>query len=51
MDLKKLITELSALMSITGYEDRNSEKIKEFAKEYFDEYFCDNLRNQILVKK
>ena len=51
MNLKKMITELSALMSVTGYEDRESEKIKEIAKEYFDEYFCDNMRNQILVKK
>ena len=31
MNLKKMITELSALMSVTGYEDRESEKIKEIA--------------------
>ena len=51
MDLKEMITELSALMSITGYEDRESDKIKEIAEKYFDGYSCDNLRNQILVKK
>ena len=51
MELKKLITELASLMSITGYEDNGAEKIKEIAKQYFDEYFCDNVRNQVLVKK
>ena len=51
MELKKLICELSALMSITGYEDNGAERIKELADNYFDGYFCDNVRNQILVKK
>ena len=51
MELKKLITELAGLMSITGYEDNGAGKIKVIAKEYFDEYFCDNVKNQILVKK
>ena len=51
MELKNLITELSSLMSITGYEDNCSEKIKEIAEKCFDEYFCDNIKNQILVKK
>lgn len=51
MELKKLICELSSLMSITGYEDNGAEKIKEIADKYFDGYFCDNVRNQILVKK
>ena len=51
MELKKLITELSGLMSITGHEDRCSDVIKKIADEYFDEYFCDNLRNQVIVKK
>ena len=51
MELKKLITELASLMSVTGYEDNGAEKIKEIAKQYFDEYFCDNVRNQVLVKK
>ena len=51
MELKKLITELSGLMSITGYEDCGAEKIKEIADKFFDEYSCDNLRNQMLVKR
>ena len=51
MELKRLITELSGLMSVTGYEDYCSEEIKKLADGYFDEYFCDNLKNQILVKK
>jgi len=50
MELKKLITELSSLMSVTGYEDNGAEKIKELAQKYFDGYFCDNVRNQVLVK-
>ena len=51
MELKSLITELSGLMSITGHEDRCSDIIKKIADEYFDGYFCDNVRNQVLVKK
>ena len=51
MELKKLITELSSLMSVTGYEDNGAEKIKELSQKYFDGYFCDNVRNQVLVKK
>ena len=46
MELKKLITELAGLMSITGYEDSCSDKIKDIARENFDEYFCDSMRNQ-----
>ena len=51
MELKKLIIELSSLMSITGYEDNGADKVKSIANEYFDEYFCDNVKNQVLVKK
>ena len=51
MELKGLIQELASLMSITGYEDACSETIKKIADEYFDGYFCDNVKNQILVKK
>ena len=51
MELKGLITELSGLMSVTGYEDFCSDKIKEIAEKYFDGYFCDPMRNQVLVKK
>lgn len=51
MELKKLIIELSSLMSITGYEDEGAETVKNIAEEYFDGYFCDNVKNQILVKK
>lgn len=51
MELKKLITELASLMSITGYEDNGAETVRNIAKEDFDEYFCDNVKNQILVKK
>ena len=51
MELKKLIPELASLMSITGYEDSSAETVKNIVKEYFDEYFCDNVKNQILVKK
>ena len=51
MELKELIRELASLMAITGYEDACSETIKKIADEYFDGYFCDNVKNQILVKK
>lgn len=51
MELKNLITELASLMSVTGYEDNGAEVVIGIAKEHFDGYFCDNLRNQILLKK
>lgn len=51
MELKELIIELSSVMSVTGYEDSGADVIKKIADKYFDEYFCDNMRNQVLVKK
>lgn len=51
MELKELIIELASIMSVTGYEDSGSETLKAIADKYFDGYFCDNVKNQILVKK
>ncbi len=51
LELKKLITELSSLMSVTGYEDYSDEKIKEIVEPLFDEVYKDNMRNYILVKR
>lgn len=51
LELKKLITELSSIMSVTGYEDYSDEKIREITEPLFDEVCKDNMRNYILVKK
>ena len=51
MELKELIIKLSSLMSVTGYEDFSADTVKDIADKYFDEYFCDGVKNQVLVKK
>lgn len=51
LELKKMITDLSSLMSITGYEDYSDKKIREIAEPLFDEVYKDNMRNYILVKR
>ncbi len=51
MELKELIIKLSSLMSVTGYEDFSADAVKDIADKYFDEYFCDGVKNQVLVKK
>lgn len=51
MELKELIIKLSSLMSVTGYEDFCTDTVKELANNYFDGYFSDSVKNQVLVKK
>ena len=37
MELKELIISLSSLMSVTGYESHDADRLRELIGEYFDE--------------
>ncbi len=50
MELKELIIGLSGLMSITGHETRESEKLRAML-DGFDEALTDRVGNQIFVKR
>ena len=51
MELKKMIVDLSSLMSIGGYERFEREKLLSMIGEHFDDAYLDNVGNQIFVKK
>ncbi len=51
MELKKLIIDLSSLMSIGGFERFEREKLLSLVGEHFDESYLDNVGNQIFVKR
>ena len=51
MELKKLIVDLSSLMSIGGFERFEREKLIALIGEHFDECYLDKVGNQIFVKK
>ena len=51
MELKKLIVDLSSLMSIGGFERFEREKLLSLVGEHFDECYLDKVGNQIFVKK
>ena len=51
MELKRLIVDLSSLMSIGGFERYEREKLLQLVGEQFDENYLDNVGNQIFVKK
>ena len=51
MELKKLIIDLSSLMSIGGFERFEREKLLSLVADDFDENYLDNVGNQIFVKK
>ena len=51
MELKKLIVDLSGLMSIGGFERFEREKLISLVGDEFDENYLDNVGNQIFVKK
>ena len=51
MELKKLIVDLSSLMSIGGFERFEREKLISLVGEYFDDAYLDKVGNQIFVKK
>ena len=51
MELKKLIVDLSSLMSIGGFERFEREKLLALVGEHFDDAYLDKVGNQIFVKK
>ncbi len=51
MELKEWIQKLSALMSVTGFEDYESDSLCALTEGIFDEYRKDALKNQIFIKK
>ena len=51
MELKKLIVDLSSLMSIGGFERFEREKLLSMVGGEFDDCYLDNVGNQIFVKK
>ena len=51
MDLKQLVISLSSLMSVTGYETRDRERLVELIGGYFDENYADEVGNQVFVKR
>ena len=51
MELKKLIVDLSGLMSIGGFERFEREKLIDLVGEHFDGAYLDKVGNQIFVKK
>lgn len=51
MELKDLIIELSSLMSVSGYERYEREKLLSVLAKHFDENYTDKVGNQIFVKR
>lgn len=51
MELKKLIVDLSNLMSIGGFERFEREKLLSLVADDFDENYVDNVGNQVFVKR
>ena len=51
MQLKEWIKVLSSLMSVTGFEDYDAQKIRSLTDGIFDEYRIDAVKNQILIKR
>ena len=51
MDLKQLVISLSSLMSVTGYETRDRERLVELIGGHFDENYADEVGNQVFVKR
>ncbi len=51
MELSEMIIKLSSMMSITGYESYDAEKLRTWLESDFDGYECDAMKNQILVRR
>ena len=51
MELKKLLTDIPAIMSITGYTMGGGDKLRELIGEAFDESYTDEVGNHIFVKR
>ena len=51
MNIKELLVNVCSLMSISGYERYNKDKLFELIGDKFDECYTDNIGNHIFVKK
>lgn len=51
MELKELIISVSSLMSVTGWEDRDADKLNGLIGGFFDESFTDAVGNRFFVKR
>lgn len=51
MELKELIIELCSLMSISGHEAHDKDKLMSLTKGIFDEVYIDNVGSFVFVKK
>lgn len=51
MELKKLLTEIPTLMSVTGFTGRSAEKLDAIVGEAFDEHYTDPVGNHIYVRR
>lgn len=50
-DVKNLIFALSDIMSVTGFERRGGDRLRDILLPYFDSYECDAAGNHVFVKK
>ena len=51
MELKELIVQMCSLMSVTGYETYERDRLVELIGGYFDENYADAVGNQVFIKK
>ncbi len=51
MNLKELTISLCGIMSISGYEAKNSEALSALVASYFDEYRTDAVGNHLFIKR
>ena len=51
MELKRLLTEIPALMSVTGFTGRSSEKLDAVVGAAFDEHYTDPVGNHVYVRR
>ena len=51
MELKKLLTEIPAIMSITGYTMQAGDKLRALVGDVFDESFTDAVGNHVFVRR
>ena len=51
MELKKLLTEIPGIMSITGYTRQGGEKLRALIGDVFDESFTDAVGNHVFIRR
>ena len=51
MELKKMLTEIPAIMSITGYTMQAGDKLRTLVGDVFDESYTDAVGNHVFVRR